>query len=307
MRRYVPIVVPSALRGGAGHGGVRQSPVTVRGYVYAVYTSDDNQAPKNADPNTGIMCDVLLCEPGWAGLLRHVPVQVQSGGVANHEHWIPQPITRTMNGSPLRLEGGPGATPLHETDGDLVLVTFLAGDLNRPIITGQLPHPAADQSAADYAAYRYVRVVEGNVIGVERGGDVQIDCRGGGQKVTIQTDDNGRIVAAGKVVTITVGATTITLDGDTNAVVVAGGDTTIRSGKLISRSSGVAVTQPVVLDQARADIAAMLTTIGTWFSTYGAALAVVGACDPATVVRVGADLAKLTAAIGHTSVNTESD
>lgn len=306
--RVAPIVVPYHLQGGAGHGGVRVFHGVVRAYVYAVYKAGDSEAPNTSDPSTGVMCDLLLCEPGWAGLLRHVPVMVQSGGIDDHEHWTPRAMSATIDGTPLNLESGTGSTPLHETDGDLVVVSFLGGDLNRPIIIGQLSHPGTEQDYTTYEGYRWVRLLAGNLLGVTGDGDVLLDASGGSGKVTVRTDDDGTIVAEGKVVTVTVGGTTVTLDGDADTVTVDGADTTIQAGKLISKSSAAAVTQPVVLKQAQQDIVAVLEPLGQAMLLVDAALKTLTGSGVITdVAGFTSALASLSAQVDHLAANTESD
>lgn len=301
MRRSVPRVVPSHLIGGGKHGGARAVNTLIRAYVYAVYRPGDPEAPKSSDPYTGILCDVLPIEPGYRGLLRNVPIMTQSGGAADTEHWEPTPISARLDGSELSLEGQ-GASPLHETDGDLVIVAFLGGDAFRPIIVGQLPHPGTANPAQDLDGYRWWRKLAGGIASVADDGGLAVDLRETeGQKLTLQTTETTIDVDAGTT-TVTTGGTTIVIDD--GVVTITGADTTITGGRVVSRSSAVAPTQPVVLAQAHADILATINTIGEWFATSGVVLSGLGLVVPPPLVS---DLVKLNLQLRHLATNTESD
>lgn len=92
-----------------------------------------------------VLCDVILV----AAQIQLQRVQVEQRlGVNNGQIWVPRPSTRRIStGGPVELqsrsprgtrEGEP--TPYDDLDGDMVLVDFIEGDLDYPIIRGSMEH-----------------------------------------------------------------------------------------------------------------------------------------------------------------------
>jgi hypothetical protein len=217
---------PQALKPVGGRAGG----VLVRGYVVAVHAP--GEGPPVPDPIPGWLVDVHVTEPGWRGLLRWVPVATQSGGVYSTEHWQPYPMTKKLGGGSLTLEGGPTATPPHLADGDLVIVAFMGGDLQRPVVIAQLTHPGAPP-AID--GYRWWRSFDGAVFAVTEGG--------------------GRVEATlpegGSLVVTTGSGATITIQDDIVNVV---------RGRIVAQTEDVSLNvQPVLLE-------ALLLDLGTLFT-----------------------------------------
>ncbi len=89
----------------------------------------------------GIECDVVLLRSHVP--LARVPVAQTNHGVNNVWHpWIPRPSTRTVSANQGMSLGGSGeqASPFGDLDGDQVLVEFMDGDLDTPVITRALSH-----------------------------------------------------------------------------------------------------------------------------------------------------------------------
>jgi hypothetical protein len=87
---------------------------------------------------------VYVIDPRYRTILYNVPIMVDSAGAADHTVWVPTPTTATISGAQLIVspEGsGLRPTPVQDMNGDHVVLGFMAGDLNRPVILGQLPHP----------------------------------------------------------------------------------------------------------------------------------------------------------------------
>lgn len=95
-----------------------------------------------------VECDVVLVRTQIA--IRNVPVMQRQHGINNvHDLWVPRPATRVVSDPALPLNlsrvysrrgtfiGPP--TPLGDTDGDMVLVDFIEGNQDYPIIIGALP------------------------------------------------------------------------------------------------------------------------------------------------------------------------
>jgi hypothetical protein len=68
-------------------------------------------------------------------------VSQNHGGIHSGKVWKPRAATMDITGSPMDLNKGTNPANL---DGDHVIVEFLDGNFNQPIITGALPHPQAD-------------------------------------------------------------------------------------------------------------------------------------------------------------------
>jgi hypothetical protein len=96
-----------------------------------------------------VECDVILVRTQIA--IQNVPVLQRQHGVNNvHDLWVPRPPTRNMVDSALPLNlsrthsrrGTPigPPTPLGDLDGDMVLVDFVEGNQDYPIIIGALTH-----------------------------------------------------------------------------------------------------------------------------------------------------------------------
>lgn len=117
----------------------------VRGVVVATYATDDSNAPVLAsDKAIGIYCDVLVYSsiPSIRyQLVRAVPVLQDRSGIHTGRIWKPRAASFDVTGAPLDVEK---ATNPANMDGDHVLVGFLDGASNRPVILGALPHPAND-------------------------------------------------------------------------------------------------------------------------------------------------------------------
>lgn len=109
--------------------------------------------------NLSVEVDVLLVRTNL--LVQNVPVAQRQHGVNNvHDLWVPRATTRVLSASDsipvatdttqrLNLDRQLSArgtlatdppTALNRVDGDMVLLDFIEGDLNWPIVTHALPH-----------------------------------------------------------------------------------------------------------------------------------------------------------------------
>lgn len=259
--------------------GGRYAPVVVRGYVVAVYAP--GEGPRVPDKVPGWLADVEVIEPGWRGLLRWVPVMTDSGGVYDIEHWQPRPMAKKLSGGTLTLEGGPTATQPTDADGDLVIVAFLGGDVNRPIIIGQLPHPQTETPAEK--GYRLLRTIAGVRIGVTEDGSVEAQVPEG-QKLTVTTKDGE-------------GAT---IECSDDAVTVTKAKLTVRT---TSASTGI---QAVLLESLIADLATVLLE---WYPVVQTVAAIFGVplVNSATILALLAAGGPSTTGKPYKAASTESD
>ena len=120
----------------------------LRGVVVATYTVDDDKLyplpfQVTDTPNTpvSIYCDVLCYTsiPGtrWVPIAKALVLQ-DKGSIHNGRIWKPKATTLEV-ASTTDVDGG--ANPAH-FDGDHVLVGFVDGNKNQPIILGGVPHPS---------------------------------------------------------------------------------------------------------------------------------------------------------------------
>lgn len=118
--------------------------------------------------NASVECDVILIHTQIA--LQNIPVLQKQHGVNNvHALWVPRPSTRLVSGEgELNLQRvlsrrgtfiGP-ATPLGDVDGDMVLLDFIEGQREWPIIIGALPHERSNRVLESGTGWREGSVTE---------------------------------------------------------------------------------------------------------------------------------------------------
>jgi hypothetical protein len=204
-----------------------------------------------------------------------------SGGVYDIEHWQPRPMAKKLSGGTLKLEGGPDATSPSDADGDLVIVAFLAGDVNRPVILGQLPHPQTETEATK--GYRLLRTIGGAVVGVKEDGNIEVQVpEGTTLKVSTKGGDGATIECADDAVTVT-------------------------KAKLTVRSSEASVNvQAVLLDAVLADI---VTVLAEWYPLIQTIAAIFGVPLTNTATIIPLLIAGTTSSTGkpYKASSTESD
>jgi hypothetical protein len=123
----------------------RFPPLFVRGVVLTTYVVDD---PNNPDAEgghtpTAVYCDVLSYSAPNGGQRVFIPrclVSQDFGGIQSGVVYKPRATTMDVSGNPLNLF----TCALGQLSGDHVLVSFLDGQFNSPIIVRGLPHPSAD-------------------------------------------------------------------------------------------------------------------------------------------------------------------
>lgn len=152
---------PSTLPSGAVlQTGMRPKTVTppnpmgllMRGVVVATYVTDDPQNPYNTAKTTpyAVYCDVLTYGPAAGGtptLVTKAIVSQERAGIQDGSIWRPRAATLDVSGQPLSL----AHSNLMDLDGDHVLLGFIDGTYQTPVILRSLPHPQADvgQSQAE--------------------------------------------------------------------------------------------------------------------------------------------------------------
>ncbi len=177
----------------------------VRAVVLNTYATDSSVRTQNA-PSTSrtyeVECDIILVKSAVSYL--RVPVQQKNHGLNDADLWIPRPSTRDTEGGEMNLtrvsrRGAVQSIPpnLETLNGDHVLVQFIEGDPEMPIITGPLSHSKTkrlvvggsgwaedDQGATrgiPYLNERYMRY-RGTEVRINDAGDVLIDTVGANEE-----------------------------------------------------------------------------------------------------------------------------
>ena len=249
----------------------------VRGIVVAVYEPDDPNAansPKSRDFKSSyseILCDVMIIEDRYRGLLPRVPVMTMAHGMTDVVHWKPRASTiNVKTGSKIQLGASSTSTPppTTETDGDVVIVAFLDNDYNKPIIIGTLPHPLTRESVSvnDDPKYKWKSIIRGNLVGIQEGGQIDIDATG----QTNGTIENGGAEQAvsNPTISIKTNGATITIDDDGLKIEESDGTTvTVNDGVQIEVQTGKKAT---ISGNTPTGIEEALVKAGAWDQMFGA-------------------------------------
>jgi hypothetical protein len=117
----------------------------VRGAVMVTYVTDDSSHPFAADNPVAVYCDVLVYTqlPGSKFYyLKNCLVAQPMGGIQRGHIWKPR-ASRIDTTNPAGLDQNVASNPAN-FDGDHVLVSFIDGKGNQPVIIGTVPHPSLD-------------------------------------------------------------------------------------------------------------------------------------------------------------------
>jgi hypothetical protein len=185
-----------------------------RAVVLHTYTTDDPLRTSNGRETTSrlvaVECDVVLVKSMIH--LKRVPVMQRNHGLRNlHNVWIPRPCTRVINVdgttdssrrlnlTATSLRGVPTdepPVPFSDLDGDQVLISYVEGDSERPMIVGASTHS------------RTRRLVVSATGWSETGGGAERGEVGADEFYTGHQGSEFRINEQGDVLIDTVGATT---------------------------------------------------------------------------------------------------
>ena len=239
----------------------------VRGVVVGVYEGDAS-APKSpvqrgiTSKANGILCDVEVYEGEYCTFIPAVPVMTGAFGITDKIQWTPRAATiNTKKGTKILLETTKDqrAPSITDSDGDVVVVAFMDNDYAKPVIIGALPctQTLVAPSEKDTTKYKWEATIRGNRVGIQDGGQVDIDVTGQtngnltGSKGEETPVSNPTIVITSKGATITIDdsgvkieesdGTEVTIDDGVNINVPIGKKTTIggNSGGLTGPPMGL--------------------------------------------------------------------
>jgi hypothetical protein len=164
----------------------------LRGVVVATYEVDDENNPeKELSGDTtpsAIYCDVLTyssLQRQQVLYLRGCLVSQDRGGIHRGRIFKPRAARLDKTGNPIDLNNN---TNVANLDGDHVLVGFVDGRFNTPIILRGIPHPSADAGNEGDTQRRRMRLVQtdgdpdffkhhGTIHGVDDDGNWGVDTR----------------------------------------------------------------------------------------------------------------------------------
>jgi len=166
--------------------------------TYATDAATRTQLNPNTTRKYEVECDVVLFKSGV--FYPRVPVMQRGHGVNDAEPWVPRAAKRVIGGGTVSFtrvsrRGALQELPpnLEDLDGDQVIVEFMEGDLEMPIITGSLSHAKTNRLVKEgsgwseitqgaergtpYQNERYLRY-RGVEVRINDAGDVLIDTIG---------------------------------------------------------------------------------------------------------------------------------
>lgn len=190
--KYKTVVLPNGTR---LQSGIPKQPrvmnpgsaegVLLRGVVTATYVTDDPQHPladEDATVPTAVYCDVMVYGNSPTFIPKALVCQERSGLHSGHV-WKPRAASQTITGDTLDFDKGANPATI---DGDHVLVGFLNGNFNQPLILRALPHPASDVGNEELGVGHRLKLVSGDgdpdfwkhngtYYGIHKNGDFYID------------------------------------------------------------------------------------------------------------------------------------
>ena len=169
----------------------------MRGMVVRVIAADAvDQGDVVTPPQP--LCDVLLAR---GGIVR-APVMQRGSSIGNGSYWTPQPArTNLVTGAAVKVEGDglvPQPARLEDLDGEMVLVGWMDGEIDRPVIVGSFQHPrtprrinarvsipvvaegAGNSPRRDLDVQTRAVTHQGTTAALDRGGNVRLDLRRAG-------------------------------------------------------------------------------------------------------------------------------
>ena len=192
-----------------------------------------------------ILCDVLVYTPRFKGFQYLVRVMQPIHGRSDAAPWYPRPSRAAATGQGPLSTGLPGAaTSPADLDGDHVILGFLGGDRQRPIILGALTHPRAAEAFAAWQVVtsgagpirEHVIRHRGTKIRIDAAGNLWIDTTGATRgaldptgtefpdattgKITITAGPTQKVIVAGALAVELLGAVAVARHGDSTGATI---------------------------------------------------------------------------------------
>jgi hypothetical protein len=169
----------------------------IRGVVVATYVLDDPNHPLaefDAQP-VAVYCDVLTYGREIR-LFRNCFVSQERGGMHSGKIWKPRAASIDKSGNTVDLNKGTNPADL---DGDHVLIQFIDGNINQPVITAGIHHPSADVGNEEKEIGNRMRLKledgdpdfckhKGAFYGIDKEGNFVVDTRQAYAKDEFETD-----------------------------------------------------------------------------------------------------------------------
>jgi hypothetical protein len=186
--------------------------------TYATDAPERTQATPDTTRKYEVECDILMAKT--CVFYPRVPVMQRGHGVNDADVWIPKGTTHVIGGGELNLSrvsrrGTLQSLPpnIEELNGDQVIVQFMEGDPEMPIITGSLTHAKTNRLVKEGSGWSESQQ------GAERGTPYQDEKYFRYRGVEVRVND------AGDVLIDTVGATN---EEVTEAPTLTGGQVRVR-------------------------------------------------------------------------------
>jgi len=197
-----------------------EMPYRLEGVVVGIHYPTDSTSVSKSD----IEYDVDITSATNLGRLYNVPRVDQSGGLDDGDDTVLRVAKTTVGSAPFEAESTPGKprTPLAETDGDRVLVSFINGSIQRPVIDGVVRHRSSRRQFKDAEGKELPK--DGKLFRrtTHRGTETVLDDNGNVIITLGKTPDiKGNPTNEDKFVRINVGDFIITIDNQTSPTTVS--------------------------------------------------------------------------------------
>lgn len=153
---------------------------TMRGVVLKTYLPDKATVLTGGRSTTAlysVTCDVLVYEENMRTVLKHVPVMTGSGGMRDHDVWIPEDSSIDVSTGTIVVDATVQMSKVTDLNGDHVLIGFLNNDFTEPMIIGQVPHPRNNRApmSTDVTQFKSKNYLRGMSFGITQDGNIECD------------------------------------------------------------------------------------------------------------------------------------
>ena len=261
----------------------------IRGVVTATYVYDEGEgipSRQGNDEQLAVYADVIAYTSIVGSRYNFFPrclVSQERSGLHDGDIWIPRATTLDTSGGALNIQNPIESDPM-DWDGDHVLVGFMDGYYNLPVVLRSIPHPNADKGKPGNAALgTRLRIRQadgeprlikhhGTVFGVDAAGNFTVDTRNANNGAYSPTGEEAAAPQDGSAGNVTIRAqpgASITAEGDETNL----STTRVRLGASASEAVVLGTTWTASRAQLNAALQAGLTAIGVAATAFGAGVA----------------------------------